>query len=90
MDAVGNIVIWLVIGALAGWLASTLVKGGGLGLIGDIIVGLIGAVIGGYLVPALGFETGEGFFSAIIDAVVGAVILLLIVRLVRGLMPGRA
>ena len=79
------IVIWLVIGAIAGWLASIIVKGGGLGLIGDIIVGLIGAVIGGYLMSSLGIQIGEGLVSAVVDAIIGAVILLLIVRLVRGL-----
>jgi uncharacterized membrane protein YeaQ/YmgE (transglycosylase-associated protein family) len=78
-----TIVIWLVIGAIAGWLASIIVKGGGLGLIGDIIVGLIGAVIGGYLMSSLGINIGEGLVPAIVDAVIGAVILLLIVRLAR-------
>jgi uncharacterized membrane protein YeaQ/YmgE (transglycosylase-associated protein family) len=85
MDALA-VVIWLVIGGIAGWIASILVKGGGLGLIGDIIVGLIGAVIGGYLLSTLGIEIGEGYFAAIVDAVIGSVILLVIVRLVRGLM----
>jgi uncharacterized membrane protein YeaQ/YmgE (transglycosylase-associated protein family) len=84
MDPVA-IIIWLVIGAIAGWLASIIVKGGGLGLIGDIIVGLIGAVIGGYLLSALGIEIGEGYFGAVVAAVIGAVILLVIVRLVRRL-----
>jgi len=79
------IVIWLVIGAIAGWLASIIVKGGGLGLVGDIIVGLIGAVIGGYLMSSLDINIGEGAFAAIVDAVIGAVILLVIVRLVRRL-----
>lgn len=87
MDVIG---IWLVIGAIAGWLASLIVKSGGLGLIGDIIVGLIGAVIGGYLLQALGIEIGEGYFSAVVDAVIGAVILLVIVRLGKGLMPKKA
>jgi uncharacterized membrane protein YeaQ/YmgE (transglycosylase-associated protein family) len=89
MDALA-VVIWLVIGAIAGWLASIIVKGSSLGLIGDIIVGLIGAVIGGYLLSTLGIEIGEGYFAAIVDAVIGAVILLVIVRLVKGLMPKRA
>ena len=82
MDPIA-IVIWLVVGAIAGWLASIIVKGGGLGLIGDIIVGLIGAVIGGSLMSALDISIGEGLVPVIIDAVVGAVILLLVVRLVR-------
>jgi uncharacterized membrane protein YeaQ/YmgE (transglycosylase-associated protein family) len=77
------IVILLVVGAIAGWLASIIVKGGGLGLIGDIIVGLIGAVIGGFLMSTLGISIGDGLVPVIIDAVIGAVILLLLVRLVR-------
>ena len=77
------IVIWLVVGAIAGWLASIIVKGGGLGLIGDIIVGLIGAVIGGSLMSALGISIGDGLVPVIIDAVIGAVILLRVDRLVR-------
>jgi uncharacterized membrane protein YeaQ/YmgE (transglycosylase-associated protein family) len=83
--------IWVVIGAIAGWLASVIVKWGGLGLIGDIIVGLIGAVIAGFLLPALGVYTGDGFVAAVVNAVIGAVILLVIVRLGKGLfMPETA
>jgi uncharacterized membrane protein YeaQ/YmgE (transglycosylase-associated protein family) len=84
------IAIWLVIGAIAGWLASLLVKGGGFGLIGDIIVGLIGAVIAGYLLPTLGIYTGDGFVAAIVNAVIGAVVLLVIVRLAMLLRPKSA
>jgi uncharacterized membrane protein YeaQ/YmgE (transglycosylase-associated protein family) len=72
--------IWLVIGAIAGWLASVIVKGGGLGLIGDIIVGLIGAVIAGYVLPILGIYSGGGIVAAIINAVIGAAVFLVIVR----------
>jgi len=85
-----HIAIWLVIGAIAGWLASLLVKGGGLGLIGDIVVGLVGAVIAGYLLPTLGLYTGDGFVAPIVNAVIGAVLLLVIVRLGKGLMPKKA
>jgi uncharacterized membrane protein YeaQ/YmgE (transglycosylase-associated protein family) len=84
------VVIWLVIGAIAGWLASVIVKGGGLGLIGDIIVGLIGAVIAGYLLPRVGVYIGAGFVPEVINAVIGAVVLLVIARLGRGLMPKKA
>ena len=80
---VESIIIWLIVGAVAGWLAGTVVRGGGFGLIGDIIVGIIGAVIAGWLLPRLGIFIGGGFIAAIIDAFIGAVILLLIVRLVR-------
>jgi uncharacterized membrane protein YeaQ/YmgE (transglycosylase-associated protein family) len=80
---VESIIIWLIVGAIAGWLAGTVVRGGGFGLIGDIVVGIIGAVIAGWLLPRLGIFIGGGFIAAIIDAFIGAVILLLIVRLLR-------
>ena len=79
------IAIWLVIGAIAGWLASLIVKAGSLGLIGDVIVGLVGAAIAGYLLPRMGVHIGTGFVSEVINAVIGAVILLLVVRLAKGM-----
>ena len=78
-----SIVIWLIVGAIAGWLAGMVVKGGGFGLIGDIIVGIVGAVIAGWLLPRLGIVIGTGFIAAVIDAFIGAVILLVIVKLVK-------
>jgi len=80
---VEGIIIWLIVGAIAGWLAGMVVKGGGFGLIGDIIVGIIGAVIAGWLLPRLGIYIGGGIVAAIIDAFIGAVILLIILRLVK-------
>jgi uncharacterized membrane protein YeaQ/YmgE (transglycosylase-associated protein family) len=82
--------IWLVIGAIAGWLASLIVKGGGLGLIGDIIVGLVGAVIAGYLLPRVGVYIGAGFVPEVINAVIGAIVLLVVARLGKGMMPKKA
>ncbi len=78
-----SIVIWLIVGALGGWLAGVLVKGGGFGLIGDIVVGIIGAVIGGWLAGVLGISIGSGFIASVITAVIGAVILLVILRLIK-------
>ena len=77
-----SIVIWLIVGAVAGWLAGMVVKGGGYGLLGNIVVGIIGAVIAGWLLPQLGVNVGSGFIAAIIDAFIGAVILLVILRLI--------
>jgi uncharacterized membrane protein YeaQ/YmgE (transglycosylase-associated protein family) len=82
MDAQG-IIVWLIIGAIAGWLAGTLLRGGGFGLIGDIIVGIIGAVLGGWLAGVLGLHLASGLISAIITATVGAIILILIVRVIK-------
>lgn len=77
------IVIWLVVGALAGWIAGLIVKGYGLGLIGNIVVGIVGAVIAGWLLPRIGIVIGGGFIAAIVNAVIGAVILLVIIGLIR-------
>jgi uncharacterized membrane protein YeaQ/YmgE (transglycosylase-associated protein family) len=77
-----DIVIWLVIGAIAGWLAGLLVRGGGFGLIRNIIVGIVGAVIAGYLLPLIGVHLGAGFIRSVINAVIGACLLLAVMRLV--------
>jgi uncharacterized membrane protein YeaQ/YmgE (transglycosylase-associated protein family) len=82
MDAQA-LIIWLIVGAVAGWLAGMVVKGGGYGLIGDIIVGIIGGLIAGWLLPQIGIVIGGGIVAAIINAFIGAVILLLLLRLVR-------
>jgi uncharacterized membrane protein YeaQ/YmgE (transglycosylase-associated protein family) len=78
-----TLLIWLLIGAVAGWLAGLIVKGGGYGLIGNIVIGIIGSFIGGWLFGVLGIVTGGGIFGAIIGATVGAVSLLLIISLLR-------
>ena len=78
-----SIIIWLIVGAIAGWLAGMVVKGGGFGLIGDIVVGIVGAVIAGWLLPQLGIVIGSGIVAAIIDAFIGAVILLVIIKLIK-------
>ena len=80
-----GIIAWLVIGALAGWLAGKIVEGAGFGLIIDIVVGIVGAVIGGYLAGVLHLEIGGGLISSIIVAVIGAVILLFAIRLIKRL-----
>jgi uncharacterized membrane protein YeaQ/YmgE (transglycosylase-associated protein family) len=81
---VQSIIVWLIVGAIAGWLAGKVVRGGGFGLIGDIIVGIVGAIIAGYLFPYFGINLGTGFVRAIIDSFIGAVILLFILRLLTG------
>ena len=78
-----SIIAWLIIGALAGWLAGVLVKGGGFGLIGDIVVGIIGAFIGGWLAGVLHIHVGSGWISSIITAAIGAALLIFILRAVR-------
>jgi uncharacterized membrane protein YeaQ/YmgE (transglycosylase-associated protein family) len=76
--------LWfLVVGLVAGWLAGMLVKGGGFGLIGDLVVGVIGAILGGWLFSTLGASAGGGLLGSIIVATVGAVVLLFIVRVIK-------
>ena len=76
--------VWfIIVGAVAGWLAGMLVKGGGFGILGDIIVGILGALIGGFLFSSLGVSMGGGLLGAIIVATIGAVILIFILRLIK-------
>jgi uncharacterized membrane protein YeaQ/YmgE (transglycosylase-associated protein family) len=78
-----GIIVWLIIGAIAGWLAGTFVKGGGFGLIGDIVVGIVGAFIGGWLAGLLGVGVGNGLIVSIITATIGAIVLILILRMIK-------
>ena len=79
-----SLLIILVVGLVAGWLAGQIVQGTGFGPMGDLIIGVIGAFIGFWLLPQLGLHLGSGLVSAIISATIGALVLLLIMRLVRG------
>ena len=81
MESTG-IIAFLFIGAIAGWLAGTLMKGGGFGLLGNIVVGILGAVIGGYLFGILGVSAG-GLIGSIVTATVGAAVLLFLVGLIK-------
>jgi len=82
-----TLLVTLVIGAVAGWLAGIIVQGTGFGLIGDILVGIAGAFVAGFLFPALGigFTIVGGVLGAIIVAALGAIVLLLVVGLIRKL-----
>lgn len=77
------LLIFLLIGAIAGWLAGVLVKGYGFGLIGNVVVGVIGSFVGGWLFRRFDLLQGDGVIGALAGATVGAVILLLLLRLVR-------
>lgn len=78
-----SLLVFLIVGAVAGWLAGQLVKGYGFGLLGNIVVGIVGALIAGWLFPAIGISLGTGTVAAIIHATIGAVILLVLLRLVK-------
>jgi len=76
------LLIFLAIGAVAGWLAGTLMRGGGFGLLGNIVVGIIGAVVGGFVSGFLGISAG-GLLGSIATATAGAALLLFIVGLFK-------
>jgi uncharacterized membrane protein YeaQ/YmgE (transglycosylase-associated protein family) len=78
-----SLLVILLIGAVAGWLAGKIVQGTGFGLVGDIVIGIVGAFIASWLFPQLGIHLGAGIAAEIIAATIGAVLLLVIVRLVR-------
>jgi uncharacterized membrane protein YeaQ/YmgE (transglycosylase-associated protein family) len=67
-----GIIAWLIIGAIAGWLAGVLVKGGGFGLIVDIIVGIVGAFIGGWLAGVLHISLGSGWIGSICSGLISS------------------
>jgi uncharacterized membrane protein YeaQ/YmgE (transglycosylase-associated protein family) len=79
-----SILVILIVGIVAGWLAGKVVRGAGFGLIGDLLVGIAGAFVAAWLFPRLGIRIGSGIVSDIIFSALGAIILLLIVRLIRG------
>lgn len=83
MLGIESIIIFLIVGAIAGWLAGVIVKGFGFGFLGNIVVGIVGAFIAGWLFPQLGWGVGGGFLWAILHATIGAVILLILLRIVR-------
>jgi uncharacterized membrane protein YeaQ/YmgE (transglycosylase-associated protein family) len=83
MFGLGNIVWYLVIGVIAGWLAGQISRGGGFGLWGDMIVGIIGAMVGGFVFGLLGITT-YSTIGAIITSTIGAILFLWVIRLFTG------
>jgi uncharacterized membrane protein YeaQ/YmgE (transglycosylase-associated protein family) len=81
--AIETLIVWLIVGAIAGWAAGQIVKGYGFGLLDNIVVGIIGAVVAGWLLPRIGIVVGGGIVAAIINAIIGAVILLLVIGVLR-------
>jgi uncharacterized membrane protein YeaQ/YmgE (transglycosylase-associated protein family) len=79
-----TLLIIVLVGIVAGWLAGHFVRGTGFGIVGDLLVGIIGALIGAWLLPRLGVNIGRGLVAAILSATIGAVLLLLVIRSVRG------
>lgn len=79
-----SLLIILVVGVIAGWLAGQIVQGTGFGIVGDLVIGVLGAFTGSWVLPQLGIHLGAGIVAAIINATIGALLLLLTIRLVRG------
>jgi uncharacterized membrane protein YeaQ/YmgE (transglycosylase-associated protein family) len=80
---IDSIIIMLIVGAIAGWLAGQIVRGFGFGLIWNIVIGIVGAFIGVWLLRQLGVMPGAGFVGSIVNAVIGAVVLLVIVGFIK-------
>ena len=81
--AIESLIVWLVIGAIAGWLAGQIMRGGGFGLAGDIVVGIVGAIVGGWLLPRIGVFVLGGMLGEILNAVIGACLVLFVARLFK-------
>jgi uncharacterized membrane protein YeaQ/YmgE (transglycosylase-associated protein family) len=80
---IDSIIIMLIVGAIAGWLAGLIMQGFGFGLIWNIVIGIVGAFIGVWLLRQLGVMPGSGFVGSIVNAVIGAVVLLVIVGFIK-------
>ncbi len=78
------LLFWIVVGLVAGFLASVVMRGGGYGIVGDIVIGIVGALIGGFLMSLLGFASGGNLIYSILVAFIGACILIAILRAVAG------
>jgi uncharacterized membrane protein YeaQ/YmgE (transglycosylase-associated protein family) len=79
-----NIVVILIVGAIAGWLGSQLLKGSGYGLIGNIVIGILGSFVGYWLLGKLGVSLGGGLLGAILTGAVGAIVILVILQIISG------
>jgi uncharacterized membrane protein YeaQ/YmgE (transglycosylase-associated protein family) len=77
-----EIIVILIIGAVAGWLGSTIYKGSGLGLIGNIVVGIVGSFVGYWALGKLGINLGTGWIGAILTGAIGAIIILILLNLI--------
>lgn len=83
----GGLLAWLIVGAIAGFLAGKVMKGGGYGLLGDIIMGIVGAFVGGFVANLLGIGGSMGIIGSIVVAFIGACLFIAIVRALPGRSP---
>jgi uncharacterized membrane protein YeaQ/YmgE (transglycosylase-associated protein family) len=79
-----SLIVIIVVGIIAGWLAGQVMQGTGFGLLGDLVIGIVGAFVGSWLLPQLHIHLGSGILTAIINATVGAILVLFLLGLLRG------
>ena len=78
-----DVLYWIIVGLIAGWLAGQVMKGGGYGVLVDIVLGILGGIVGGWIFGQLGLSAGGGMVGSIIVAFVGAVVLVAITRVLK-------
>ena len=78
-----GLILSLIVGAVAGWLAGNLMRGGGFGVVGNIIVGIVGGLVGGWLFTRMGVSGGGGLLGTLVVSTIGAAVLLFIVGLIK-------
>jgi len=78
-----GLIVFLIVGAVAGWIAGNLMRGGGFGIVGNIVIGIVGAFLGGWLFGLAGVSLGAGLIGTLCTAVIGAVVLLFVIGLIK-------
>ena len=84
----GGVLMWLIVGLIAGWLAGKFEKGSGFGLVGDVVIGVMGAFLGALVFGVIAPGTSVGFIGSVIVAFVGAILLIGLLRMLSGARPG--
>ena len=84
-----SLLVILVVGLIAGWLAGQILRGTGFGLVGDLLIGILGAFVGAWLLPQIGVRLGTGLVAMIANATIGALVILLLIGLARNAGGGR-
>jgi uncharacterized membrane protein YeaQ/YmgE (transglycosylase-associated protein family) len=84
-----SLLVVLLVGLIAGWLAGQILRGTGFGLVGDLIIGVLGALLGSWLLPQIGIRLGAGVVAMIVNATIGAVVILLLIGFARNARGGR-
>jgi len=78
-----GLILWIVVGLIAGWAAGKIMKGTGYGVLGDLVLGLLGGIVGGWVLGVLGLYSGGGIIPSLCTAIIGAVVLVAVVRLIK-------